>query len=398
MEHIEDLLRIVQQCVVADAQIKREKFRRGENFNIFNTLGLRSNEVRLHSAFLAELLNPCGSHGMGGEFLSAFLGVVGLPTDYINASKVDVNHIVERNIGFKTESSGGRIDIILEDRCNAIIIENKIYAADQENQLLRYFNYGKEKFGRDHFCLFYLTLDGHEPAETSVKEGVKYKCISYGNEILKWLDQCVRLAFNMPLIRETINQYINLIKQLTNKDMDTKQQSEMFEAMAKYPEAVAAIFNNGFHSFRDYLFRNKVFPRFQEIARTRFNGLLFNEENLLSDEKEICYSFCMPQWQHLKIYVDSEDRGACCYIGIAFANSDDALIKDYQHVQLECLPDKPFEIWPYGSKFLKKYASIKDSEILPALLDTSDDGYCAYIMSEVKMILDELKHKQIELE
>lgn len=35
----------------------------GENFNIFQILGLQTSEVRLHSAFLAELLNSKGLHG-----------------------------------------------------------------------------------------------------------------------------------------------------------------------------------------------------------------------------------------------------------------------------------------------------------------------------------------------
>lgn len=35
----------------------------GENFNVFKTLQLETNEVRLHSAILTEFLNPKGSHG-----------------------------------------------------------------------------------------------------------------------------------------------------------------------------------------------------------------------------------------------------------------------------------------------------------------------------------------------
>lgn len=34
----------------------------GENFNVFKILKLESSEVRMHSAFIAELLNPKGSH------------------------------------------------------------------------------------------------------------------------------------------------------------------------------------------------------------------------------------------------------------------------------------------------------------------------------------------------
>lgn len=45
----------------------------GENFNVFKVLGLTTNEVRTHSAFLAELLNPKGSHGCKDVFLKLFV-------------------------------------------------------------------------------------------------------------------------------------------------------------------------------------------------------------------------------------------------------------------------------------------------------------------------------------
>ena len=35
----------------------------GEGFNIFQILKVGTNEVRMHSAFLAEMLDPNGSHG-----------------------------------------------------------------------------------------------------------------------------------------------------------------------------------------------------------------------------------------------------------------------------------------------------------------------------------------------
>jgi len=39
------------------------------------------------------------------------------------------------------KTKGGRIDIYIESNNKYIFIENKIYAEDQENQLLRYRNY-----------------------------------------------------------------------------------------------------------------------------------------------------------------------------------------------------------------------------------------------------------------
>src|SRR5580658_3696483 len=45
----------------------------GENFNVFRILKLQASEVRLHSTFLAELLNPKGTHGHRDLFLKLFV-------------------------------------------------------------------------------------------------------------------------------------------------------------------------------------------------------------------------------------------------------------------------------------------------------------------------------------
>ena len=46
---------------------------------------------------------------------------------------------MEYHIGAITDKSGGRIDIVTKDRKAAVIlIENKIYAGDQDNQMTRY--------------------------------------------------------------------------------------------------------------------------------------------------------------------------------------------------------------------------------------------------------------------
>ena len=55
--------------IIKQTEVKR----RGEDFNVFNVLGLWSEEVRLHSAMLAELLSPKGSHGCNENFLRLFI-------------------------------------------------------------------------------------------------------------------------------------------------------------------------------------------------------------------------------------------------------------------------------------------------------------------------------------
>ena len=230
--NVEKLLNEIGKLVVAQNERTKERYSHGELFNVFNILGLESNEVRLHSALLAELLRPNGMSGVGNAFQKAFLAILGLPENYI----VDGRVSVELSIGTTTDTEGGRIDIIMEDGNHAIIIENKIYAQDQPAQLLRYTNFARDNYPHG-YRLLYLTLDGKEACDDSA-QGCPYQCISYKNEISKWLEECARISFDRPLVRETIIQYINLIKQLTNQRMGTLEDNKLVELVAS-PEHVA---------------------------------------------------------------------------------------------------------------------------------------------------------------
>lgn len=50
--------------------------REASEYNIFQILKLQTKEVRTHSAFLANLLKPDGSHGQGALFLKDFIQLV----------------------------------------------------------------------------------------------------------------------------------------------------------------------------------------------------------------------------------------------------------------------------------------------------------------------------------
>ena len=47
--------------------------RHDDGFNIFEIMRMQSDEVHLHSRFIAELLNPKGTHGLGKTYLQLFL-------------------------------------------------------------------------------------------------------------------------------------------------------------------------------------------------------------------------------------------------------------------------------------------------------------------------------------
>ena len=76
MKQLQTLFKEGERIVLRDRTERNEKRKRGELFNIFDVLNLRTSEVRTHSAFLAELLNPNGNHGLGDRFLRVFISTI----------------------------------------------------------------------------------------------------------------------------------------------------------------------------------------------------------------------------------------------------------------------------------------------------------------------------------
>ena len=213
----------------------------GGHFNLFQVLGIGHYEVRTHSPILAELLNPQGCHGQGAVFLRLFLRQVGIQDGEFRAegSKVTMEH----HIGTKTEDAGGRIDIVIQDESGkGILIENKIYAADQENQLARYRNFDPKA------RLFYLTLFGTPPSNLTRKELETHRCecISYKSHIRDWLMDCRKEAACLPGVREMLSQYLTLIEELTHQSISKEMSKELIEEILKSPENLSA-----FHALRE---------------------------------------------------------------------------------------------------------------------------------------------------
>lgn len=345
-----DIINILNQVRIVSRKIKEqriEKFERGENYNIFNDFGFMSDEVHLHSMFLANLLNPKGSHGQRGKFLEAFLKMLQKSFSAISADNLELDITnasveVEKYIGRQTDSEGGRIDIYLTDGKHSIIIENKIYAVDQYHQMLRYWNYGMSQKGDDtekSFVLIYLTLDGCSPSKESLGEDLKENdivCLSYKNDIRGWLDRCVELASRTPLVRETINQYISTIDILTNNVMEDNK--ELLDILCKEEnlDAIYDIANNKNIVVNRII--NEVFiPKLRDLAESK--GLTMGDnctENWM-EESWAGASFYNPKWKYLKLVFEFERRGLGRLIFGFHTKDEDGVkredVKDWEKVQ-----------------------------------------------------------------
>ena len=336
-------------------RLKKEK-EEGKRFNVFSALNMCSDEMRLHSRLLATLLNPKASHGLGNEFLKLFLIALGLPEDYITYCK---EQIVERTIGEVTETTGGRIDIILEDRGHAVIIENKIYAGDQPNQLLRYHNYGVKTFGENNFKLVYLTLYGSDPSPYSLGGGhFEFIKLSYAQDILKLLEDFVPTQPQKP-VHSTIEDYITIIKQLTDQDMDTEyQQSIINEAIdEKYIDVTSELLLLQ-KQIGDKLIKDHIIEPLKDLGfkeRQDDNGALWRDLN-----------------ESYAIVIKTDDRTYWreVWIGISPKNGYEQPSK-----KLDCFTDEPTSNYPYGWSWISdnannnwhnptQYPAIRNKEVL----------------------------------
>ena len=309
-----DIQRFFQEvasiCALGQAQ-QEERNRKGENYNLFSILSIERYELK-HSALIANLLDPKGSHGCGDAFLRAFFEIALKGTAYLFEDCTLPHSYTEYYTGPIAGDTGGRIDILVESKSShyGLIIENKIYAGDQDKQLTRYDNYGKETFGADGYLLVYLTLYGcdasKESTATKSAEEVGYLRLSYAEDILRWLEQCVRLADNKPLVRESLNQYIRTIKQLTYQDMNQEDIQKIIDLAVDYPEVVATL-----SSKRDAIARGirekYIFAKLKEYADQK--GWLYDDSESSYNEEEPKIRFRKEGWDgSIIISADSENK------------------------------------------------------------------------------------------
>ncbi|MCY4005033.1 MAG: PD-(D/E)XK nuclease family protein [Rhodospirillales bacterium] len=185
--------------------------RRHEPFNVFSVLRSEYDEVNLHSRFLAALLGHRKSPGQSLENLADFL------------QRFEISGF-DHDDDARVDREWNNIALLVRDQSSmqAVIIENKILAADQPEQLARYAKQMQEY--RTH--VLYLTLDGREASEDSAG-GIDYQCISYRDHIVPWLKGCQQRAYDEPELRESVAQYVRLIEKLTGTDFSEAYMNDL---------------------------------------------------------------------------------------------------------------------------------------------------------------------------
>ena len=333
---------------LVDEENSRKK--KGEFFNVFDILGVSTKEVKTHTPFLCEMLRPNGAHGMGVAPLLSFLSTIGYP-EYLIIGKAIVKREFPIGIIDADSENGGQIDIIVEDGNKAIIIENKINAPDQPEQLIRYLNYAQATYPKG-FVLLYLTLDEHEASSSSItgkektlQKGKDYFTISYKEHISRWIEDCLKQSEDKPIVRETLKQYLNLIKRLTNT---MNNNEEILALMEKNPEAVALVINNS-GDYCKRIIAKRLKNDLEDFARDKDLKICYSQKDFYSGAMNSWAGFQKKTWQNAMVRI-SQNRNNNYYIGVTSIIEGKRL--KTENYSIKSLPENPGIDWRFGWAWL----------------------------------------------
>jgi len=329
----------------------------GGRFNMFRVFGVNHYE-NTHSAIIAELLNPSGTHGLTSKFLECFIEILG---DYFTIEKFNSE---KARIHIEHSTEEGRIDIlIIDNQKKSIIIENKIYANDQAEQLKRYNRYAQKY--ENGYQILYLTLFGSNASEQS-GGGVTYLSISYKDHIINWLEKCVAISSRFPTVRETIIQYINHLKQLTNQDMNAKNKEEITEVLSKIENlrAAQAIYQNYSATF-EYVIADCFNGKMEEFAQQK--GLEYHFEE--SEERYVKFHLTNSNWQG-RYWIGFTFEGNRCYYGLCnnsniyrISNENRKTLHENLN-KLNIFSRKESEWWPFYAYYTNLTIDDWESDII----------------------------------
>ena len=356
---------LVEQFLEIPATLK-SIYKKEKEFNLFSILRSNHDEVKLHSRFISELLNSRGSHNMGGTFFKAFLRHMSIE-----------EFGIER--GYTVEKEWENIDVLIRNpQKQAIVIENKIDAGDQEKQLFRYYHAMKnDAIDDSDLHLLYLTKHGHNPAPQSVEcipekflKSNQFKKISYEGRIRSWLKECRKEAVEKPALRESISQYIDLIESLTNTSQNERYMNKTKDflrqqlSIGKKPsELIDDLYRARLELHADLI--AKLSKKIEDFVIVDYDASEIELE-CSSSQKDSAHQFVIgqepfgvwfyPDGKDHRYSVGIESYDGYCYVGVAcFKDEYNSLHKQLADLMNEKCPDLKRQ-----TKYMPKWKYIND--------------------------------------
>ena len=372
--------------MMAKAEADRQRVMGKHDYNIFTLFHKFSDEVNLHSNFIASLLDPNGDHYKGDLFLKLFLETCGIDDFDIDTSMATV---------FKEFK---HIDIYISDGKKHIILENKVYAKDQPTQIARYIKAIQNKDAEvkdEDICVLYLHPDGELPDKQSFGDyharllgenpSIKFKVISYGKEILEWIDKCKNEVSNLTDLNIFLSQYKDVIEMIYDryKRIDEMETANLVEIFKENYTAVSEIANN-----------------YQEMRKKIIDKFFKNvKENLEKDEAiKGTYSIELNSVAYRPIVIKNttsqDEKWKKFYFTVEFQKSSTYSIPfvGFRRVDENIDATKlenPFKQLPNQTEYFLAYGKLLDDDICKNII--VDNLSPEYFAGTIKGILEQFE-------
>lgn len=345
--------------MTAKAQADRQRAMGKHDYNIFTLFHDFSDEVNLHSNFIASLLDPNGDHYKSDLFLKLFLETCGIDDFSIDTSTATV---------FKEFK---HIDIYISDGKKHIILENKVYAKDQPTQIARYIEAIKKEGAEDEdIYVLYLHPDRELPKENSLggyklnqdntkleKDGssINFKVISYGKEILEWIDRCKNEMSNLTDLNVFLSQYKDVIEMIYDryKRIDEMETANLVEIFKENYTAVSEIANNYQET------RKKIIDRFFKNVKDILENDLKDKYSIELNSvayRPIIIKNTTPQdekWEKFYFTIEFQKSSTYSEPFVGFRKDDDKEVKvsDFDKPNITQLGEQTKYFLAYGKLF-----------------------------------------------
>ncbi|WP_069637842.1 PD-(D/E)XK nuclease family protein [Campylobacter pinnipediorum] len=355
----------------SEEEFNRQKMLGKHDYNIFTLFHDYHNEVNLHSNFIHSILNTKGSHYKDDLFLKLFIDVCGLQDFRLDTK----NAIVQRE--------HENIDIYINDGNKHIIIENKIYAKDQDNQIERYIDEiinsdSNDKVPLENICVIYLTLTSdRELIEQSsgkytnkLGEQITYRHINYKEHISEWIKECKEQVENIADMSMIFTHYEKVLQMLDNKYITLQEKGismELEKLFVNNYDDITKIYEN-YHETRKKViaeFVEKVFNQLKTDANFAYEAY----SNVKQDySKGFSNLISIKLSENISFVIESQSIN-CMNFYAGFYTDNKSIFEKYKDkIQLEIFNEK--------TKKYNKWIVYTNN------LDSKED-FCKYILDGV---------------
>ncbi|MBW5381991.1 PDDEXK-like family protein [Brachyspira pilosicoli] len=283
------LNKFLPQIKIVIKEVKEEMKKFPPQFCIFDVINLQRHE-NYNSNLIAKLLEVNIEYeGAKLSFVKDFLIYLNdkFKWDYYGFKSIEkLEKINHSDISIKREeyADSRRIDLFISYKKDfAIIIENKIYAGEQDNQLDDYYQ-NKKKDNYKNLYMIFLTPSGYEPytlSEKSKKElGNNFQTLKH-SDIALWLEKILDKYKSLfdENDDESDNKYIEDYRLLKSAMIQTIHNANMISNNTKELDMTKEKIRT--------LLRDNIFNDIQTVEDAEEYKKIFNSVIDIINEKEI---------------------------------------------------------------------------------------------------------------